>query len=116
MAVNRKIFLKTLGGVSLGILAGPLAASSGRVFGASTNSVFTLTRNEEKHLAHFYDQLRSSSFPPSENAIDGFRPARLLKRKSGIRGYHLEYIAQNGSKIVMTSKKGQLLTKSFQSA
>lgn len=112
MSINRKNFLKTLGGVSLGLLAGPLVAGSG----PSAVSSFALTGSEEKHLARFYDQLRTSSFPLSKNLIDGFRPARLLKRKARIRGHHFEYLAQNGSKVVMISRGEQLLIKTFQGA
>ena len=109
MAINRKTFLKTFGGVGLGLMAGQLSASS---FGQQSSGAFELAQNEEKHLKHFYAQLGASAYI-SANDVRAFQPARLVKRKRGIRGYHFEYIAQNGSRIVMTRKKGQLVTKTF---
>lgn len=111
MSINRKKFLKTAGCVGLGLLAGPLAAGSRGTLGASKTSAFTLTTNEEKHLSHFYGQLRTSSFPVPESRLKKFRPVRMLKRKTGVRDYRLEYIAQNGNKIVLTRKKGKRTSK-----
>jgi hypothetical protein len=113
MSINRKNFLKTVGGVSLGLLAGPLVAGPGYAFGASTASDFTLTRNEEKHLAYFFKQIRSTESPLSEQIVRGFQPARLVKRESRIRSYNLEYISKDGTKIVLARKKGKLVSRVF---
>lgn len=109
MTIQRKTFLKTLGGLSLGLFVGPLAAND-----VLTNSnTVVLNPHEEKHLQRFYEQLKNADYHLPEKEIACFRPVRLVKRKHEMGDYHFEYIARNGNRIVMTSKKGEMSTFSY---
>ena len=110
MAINRNTFLKTLSGVGIGLMAGQLNAAS---FGQQhTSGELALARNEEKHLQHFYAQLSASPYM-SADKVRAFQPARIVRREAGFRSYQLEYIAQNGSRIMMAGKQGKLVTRTF---
>ncbi|TXF89965.1 hypothetical protein FUA23_08390 [Neolewinella aurantiaca] len=116
MVASRKRFLKTLGGVGMGIMAGPLLANQGQAFSSSPSSVLNLSSWEEKHISSFCSQLRNADFPLPESAVNGFRPVRIIKRKTSLREYHFEYIAENGNRMVMGCAKGRMFTKSLSNA